>query len=88
MKVENAQTENSAAGGASELTDVLCRCPCGKTPTSVGVYDLGQGGKWAAAVPDCCGEWMIEFRTGYFDLDSDECKKLAREAWNEAPRAA
>jgi len=61
-------------------------CPCGKTPAEIAVYDLNQGGKWAAAVPDCCGEWMIEFRTNYLNAESDECKQLALDAWNDAPR--
>ena len=66
----------------------LAACPCGKTPTDVDVYDAAQGGKWANVQPNCCGEWMIEFRTNYTALDSDECKRLAVEAWNSAPRAA
>lgn len=65
----------------------LAVCPCGKTPTDIGSYDLNQGGKWFAAVPNCCGEWMIEFRTGYCDIESEQCKRLAIEAWNTAPRA-
>lgn len=67
--------------------DKLARCPCGKTPTDIDVHDTEQGGKWANAVPDCCGEWIIEFRTDYHDTDSAECKALAVEAWNKAPRA-
>ena len=67
---------------------VLAACPCGKTPTDVDIYDACQGSKWANVVPNCCGEWMIEFRTNYAALDSDECKRLARDAWNSAPRAA
>ena len=70
-----------------QMTNVLKPCPCGKTPADIGVYDVFQGGKWAFAVPDCCGEWNIEFRTNYKDIDSDECKQFAREAWNAAPRA-
>lgn len=64
----------------------LAQCPCGETPTQICVYDANQGGKWAFAVPDCCGEWSIEFRTTYKALDSDECGKLAIDAWNNAPR--
>ena len=70
------------------MSDVLAACPCGKIPTELDIYDANQGGKWANVVPNCCGEWMIEFRTNYAALDSEECKRLAREAWNEAPRAA
>lgn len=62
------------------------QCPCGKIPASLGITDACQGGKWAYAVPDCCGEWTIEFRTSYLDLHSEECMDLAIEAWNEAPR--
>jgi len=64
----------------------LAQCPCGKTPTDVQICDAGQGGKWAIVKPNCCGEWMIEFRTNYNQLESEECKKLAVEAWNSAPR--
>jgi len=64
----------------------LAPCPCGKTPTEIGVYDANQGGKWAFAVPNCCGEWLIEFRSNYEALDSDKCKELAIDAWNIAPR--
>ena len=62
-------------------------CPCGKTPNKLGLNYNGQGSKWAVAYGDCCNEWMIEFRTYYKPLDSDECIKLAEEAWNNAPRA-
>lgn len=66
---------------------VASACPCGRTPTSsLQIADAGQGGKWATVSSDCCGEWKIEFRTNYAALDSDECRRLAREAWNAAPR--
>lgn len=65
----------------------LERCPCGSTPEEISVYDLNQGGKWMAAVPSCCGEWMIEFRADYLDASSDECIQRSVEAWNGAPRA-
>jgi len=64
----------------------LKRCPCGEVPESVDIQDAGQGGKWAFAVPSCCGEWMIEFKTQYKPLDSPECEGLADAAWNNAPR--
>lgn len=67
--------------------DKLLACPCGKVPTELGIADANQGGKWAFVHGDCCGEWMIEFRTDYNPLESDECKRLAREAWNSAPRS-
>jgi len=64
------------------------KCPCGKHPTELVVVDAGQGSKWAFVYGDCCGEWHIEFRTMYHDLDSNECMALALDAWNEAPRQA
>ena len=66
----------------------LAICPCGKVPNDLFIVDTGQGGKWALVCGSCCGEWYIEFRTGYNDLGSAECKRLAQEAWNAAPRAA
>ncbi len=66
---------------------VIKPCPCGKTPESLHSVDNGQGMKWAQVSGNCCGEWSIEFRTGYNRLDSRECKDYALEAWNEAPRA-
>lgn len=79
------QTSAQMAAGS----DVgLAACPCGKPITELGISDAGQGGKWAWASGDCCGEWSIEFRTQYEGLDSDECKRLAREAWNNAQRVA
>lgn len=62
----------------------LKRCPCGKTPTSIGTYGYPQS-KWMYAVPDCCGEWNIEFRSQYLD-EGPELTALAEEAWNNAPR--
>ena len=69
-------------------SDVLAACPCGQTPTDVHIMDGGQGGKWAFVMPNCCDEWSIEFRTNYAAIHTDECKRLAIEAWNAAPRAA
>lgn len=69
------------------MSEELKPCPCGETPTKLHVCDAAQGGKWAIASPDCCGEWETEFRTDYYALDSDECKKLAYEAWNRLPRS-
>ena len=66
---------------------VIKPCPCGKTPEKLYIHDTGQGGKWANANGDCCGEWEIEFRTDYLDYGSDECMALAIAAWNAAPRA-
>lgn len=68
-------------------TNEIKPCPCGKVPTELFLADANQGMKWAFASGDCCGEWIIEFRTNYATLDSDECKRLALEAWNGTPRA-
>lgn len=62
-------------------------CPCGKIPEALIIVENGQGAKWAVASGDCCGEWMIEFRTHYNKFGSKECRDLANAAWNEAPRA-
>jgi hypothetical protein len=62
-------------------------CPCGKVPNKLDITDAGQGGKWANVMGDCCGFWEIEFRTEYSPIESDECMKLAIEAWNDAPRS-
>jgi hypothetical protein len=64
----------------------LLPCPCGKLPTDIKVVDIGQGYKYAGAVPNCCGEWTIEFRTVGYELDSEATKAAAVEAWNNAPR--
>lgn len=61
-------------------------CPCGRPIDDLFISHTNAGGKWAFVSGDCCGEWMIEFRANYLPLESDECKCLAREAWNNAPR--
>jgi len=61
-------------------------CPCGQVPPDFGIEDCGSSPKYAQFVPSCCSEWNIEFRTNYYDYDSEECRKLAIRAWNEAPR--
>jgi len=70
------------------LNELLAACPCGKVPDLLDIVDANQGGKWAYVQGSCCGQWAIEFRTQYAALESDECKRLAAQAWNEAPRAA
>lgn len=64
----------------------LLPCPCGKVPTDISVIDMGQGYKYAGAMPNCCGEWIIEFRTVGYDLTGDDTKAAAIDAWNSAPR--
>lgn len=60
-------------------------CPCGKTPKEVLIYGEDRD-KWAFAYGDCCGDWHVEFRMHYLNVGSKEARKLAAEAWNEAPR--
>lgn len=64
----------------------LSPCPCGTTPTDLFIRDSGEGGKYALAYGNCCGEWLINFRANYLPYDSDECKALAIEAWNNTIR--
>jgi hypothetical protein len=85
-KNESTNIKPAAEGDASELSGLLS-CPCGRPIDDIFIADAGQGGKWAWVSGNCCGEWSIEFRTQYNALDSEECKKLAIAAWNEAPRA-
>lgn len=61
-------------------------CPCGEIPTRLEITGQGGKSKWANVSGNCCGEWMIEFRTHYTEPDSDKCAELAREAWNSAKR--
>lgn len=67
------------------MTD-LKRCPCGVIPKELAITGNSNFVKYAYVYGDCCGEWEIEFRTQYKDLESDECMALAIKAWNEAPR--
>ena len=69
--------------GTGTLSGTLRQCPCGETPDAIGVQDAGQGGKYALAAPNCCGEWLIEFRTNY--EAGETLRALAEKAWNEAP---
>ena len=62
----------------------LKKCPCGKTPTELGITDWNS--KWALVYGQCCGEWMVEFRTQYEDTGCAKCMEYATLAWNEAPR--
>jgi hypothetical protein len=63
----------------------LAACPCGQIPTALNIDPRGDC-KWFFAVPSCCSEWLIEFRSGYNHPDSKEAMELAIEAWNNAPR--
>ncbi len=60
-------------------------CPCGEIPDDIIIVE-GSCSKWAFATGSCCGEWHIEFRTSYEELESVKCKEYATRAWNEAPR--
>ena len=64
--------------------NTLKPCPCGDTSQHIEVIP-DTPDKWAYAVPDCCGEWSVEFRAGYADYE--EAQQLAIIAWNDAPRA-
>lgn len=59
-------------------------CPCGKVPTALNVFEGDC--KWYQASGNCCGEWLIEFRSHYRKVDSPEAYQLAVEAWNKAAR--
>ena len=64
---------------------MLKPCPCGKIPEELCI-DGDRTYKWAYVYGSCCGEWNIEFRSGYNDANSKQCMDLATEAWNKAPR--
>jgi hypothetical protein len=64
--------------------DKLKPCPCGKTPKELSGVPLGGGEKWAWVCGDCCGEWGIEARLQY--AGGEKAKRLAADAWNDAPR--
>lgn len=69
------------------MNEMLKPCPCGGEISMLVITDAGQGGKFALVGGSCCGEWMIEFHTEYYDISSSECMNLAITAWNAAPRA-
>ena len=68
------------------MPDDLAVCPCGEIPEKLCVGESASGSKWAMVNGYCCGEWNVEFRTYYEPLDSEKIMRLAREAWNAAPR--
>lgn len=59
-------------------------CACGCIPEILSITESGCS-KWAWASCGACGEWAIEFRTGY-SQDPEELERLAVDAWNRAPR--
>ena len=67
------------------MTNKLKPCPCGRTPNSLGI-STGNSCKYAYTYGSCCGEWNVEFRTNYHDLDSPACMELAIKAWDNTPR--
>ena len=60
-------------------------CPCGKTPTDINLYGWKPQQKWVFASPNCCGEWMFEFRASY-SKDEVEVGMMALAAWEALPR--
>lgn len=59
-------------------------CPCGEIPERLCIVE--QDCKWALVAGNCCGDWHIEFSTGYHPIGSPELSALALAAWNAAPR--
>lgn len=57
-------------------------CPCGKVPTEITFVKSSY--KWSTAVPNCCGEWMYEFRVD--GATGPKQFELAHAAWNNMPR--
>ncbi len=68
------------------MPDDLAPCPCGQVPEKLCIEGAGLSRKHAMASGYCCGEWSIEFRTSAQLHVSEEDMRLAREAWNAAPR--
>lgn len=60
-------------------------CPCGNVPKSLFIQP-GDTCKYAWVSGNCCGDWNIEFRTDYKELNSEECMDIAIRAWNDAKR--
>lgn len=67
------------------ISKYLAPCPCGQTPKALSVSE-GVSFKNAYVRGACCGEWEIEFRTGYHPAGSNEINALAVAAWNGAQR--
>jgi len=62
-------------------------CPCGETPEELILVEGSSAGS-AFVSGSCCDEWLVEFRTRYYDLTADnpEMEKRMVAAWNAAPR--
>jgi len=67
------------------MTDELAVCPCGQVPEKLSVYSSGYI-KYGLVSASCCGEWAVGYNTNRSDIGTDENVRLAREAWNAAPR--
>ena len=61
-------------------------CPCGKVPERL-LITGAERSRWREVDGDCCGHWMLEFRSDYLADDDPELMERAIEAWNSAPRA-
>lgn len=60
-------------------------CPCGEIPKDIGIEDDGYPHRWMYAYGTCCSRWNVEFKSYY--MQGEELKKIAIEAWNNAPRS-
>lgn len=60
-------------------------CPCGKTPNDLVINGV-MTDRYMYVTGNCCDEWSVEFRAGYFDPATSSCLLLAIVAWNGAPR--
>lgn len=69
---------------APEPSADILPCPCGQIPASLVIDREYKRSKWANVSAPCCGEWSVEFHTGY--KEDSELNEIAREAWNNAPR--
>jgi len=64
----------------------LKRCPCGKIPEKLQIYQHGFSSKYAQVYGSCCGFWETEFWLNYLDPNSPEALKQAEKEWNNTPR--
>ena len=63
----------------------LKQCPCGETPESLST-EISSTSKWGFVYGDCCAEWNVEFRTGYYNPGTEAYLMRATDAWNGAKR--